>query len=250
VLRRAVVLLEQSDPMLIETTLLIVTCLLRDFRDYNQFLSTVDDFGDAHGWAGRFQIASFHPKYQFAGTEAGDPQNLTNRSPYECKADVGHFFMLSLPHTKVRSAAFTWFGSRGHTAINAVRSLSICDKSSQPVPEPCSAFAARDVALSLSSLSPTGCEAAATGSIPAASTPQVLSEKKLGDFSFLVATDRQRTDCPICLSLADSGHELPAHIRYIAERWHLLQPHIREAIVTLIDAAAPDSNDHQSEGRT
>ena len=30
----------------------------------------------------RFQIASFHPDYQFAGTEADDAENYTNRSPY------------------------------------------------------------------------------------------------------------------------------------------------------------------------
>ncbi|MFK7819269.1 MAG: DUF1415 domain-containing protein [Planctomycetaceae bacterium] len=81
-LRKEIVLLEQADPMLIETTLLIVTNLLSDFEDYNQFLSIVDDFSAAHGWAGRFQVASFHPDYQFAGTDVGDPQNLTNRSPY------------------------------------------------------------------------------------------------------------------------------------------------------------------------
>ena len=31
---------------------------------------------------GIFQIASFHPKYQFGGTERDDPENYTNRSPY------------------------------------------------------------------------------------------------------------------------------------------------------------------------
>ena len=32
--------------------------------------------------AGCFQIASFHPGYQFAGTKSDDLENLTNRSPY------------------------------------------------------------------------------------------------------------------------------------------------------------------------
>ena len=31
---------------------------------------------------GEIQIASFHPDYQFAGTEPDDLSNLTNRSPY------------------------------------------------------------------------------------------------------------------------------------------------------------------------
>nr|MBP8217866.1 DUF1415 family protein [Thauera sp.] len=34
------------------------------------------------GWEGDLQVASFHPQYQFADTEADDPGNLTNRSPW------------------------------------------------------------------------------------------------------------------------------------------------------------------------
>ena len=34
------------------------------------------------GLDGDFQIASFHPHYQFAGTEADDVTNCTNRAPY------------------------------------------------------------------------------------------------------------------------------------------------------------------------
>jgi hypothetical protein len=30
------------------------------------------------------QVASFHPDYQFAGTEPDDIENCTNRSPYPC----------------------------------------------------------------------------------------------------------------------------------------------------------------------
>jgi uncharacterized protein len=32
---------------------------------------------------GIFQIASFHPEYQFGGTEYDDVENYTNRSPYQ-----------------------------------------------------------------------------------------------------------------------------------------------------------------------
>jgi len=31
---------------------------------------------------GDYQIASFHPNYQFAGTKSDDAENYTNRSPY------------------------------------------------------------------------------------------------------------------------------------------------------------------------
>ena len=38
--------------------------------------------------------------------------------------------------------------------------------------------------------------------------------------------------------MASSGSELlPPHLRYIEERWWLLPPHVREAILTLIDGA-------------
>lgn len=74
--------LDETDPELLETTLLIIPKLLRSFEDYNQFLDLADDLFDTHGWTGQFQLASFHPDYQFAGTKPGDPENLTNRSPY------------------------------------------------------------------------------------------------------------------------------------------------------------------------
>lgn len=81
-LRVEVANLDQTDPELLETTLLIIPNLLRRFEDYNQFLNLADELCDTHGWTGRFQIASFHPDYQFEGTMPGDPENLTNRSPY------------------------------------------------------------------------------------------------------------------------------------------------------------------------
>ena len=75
-------ILEATDSKKLETTVLIVPKLLHDFSDYNQFLDLADALIAKHGWAGRFQIASFHPRYQFAGTKPDDPENLTNRSPY------------------------------------------------------------------------------------------------------------------------------------------------------------------------
>lgn len=74
--------LKATDPKELETTILIVPNLLLDFDDYNQFLDLVDELIEKHGWTGDFQIASFHPAYQFAGTGFDDPENLTNRSPY------------------------------------------------------------------------------------------------------------------------------------------------------------------------
>ena len=38
--------------------------------------------GQAMALDGVLQVASFHPDYQFAGTEPGDVENLTNRAPH------------------------------------------------------------------------------------------------------------------------------------------------------------------------
>lgn len=66
----------------IETTLLIHPEVLQDFYDYNQFLDFSDRLLVEMKLAGVFQIASFHPAYQFGGTEPDDAENFTNRSPY------------------------------------------------------------------------------------------------------------------------------------------------------------------------
>lgn len=66
----------------IETTLVIVHQQLDDFESFNQALDTVDQLLEQYGWSGVFQVASFHPQYQFADTHIDDRENWTNRSPY------------------------------------------------------------------------------------------------------------------------------------------------------------------------
>lgn len=66
----------------IETILLIHPAVLRDFYDYNQFLDYADGLLIEMEREGVYQIASFHPDYQFGGTEPDDAENYTNRSPY------------------------------------------------------------------------------------------------------------------------------------------------------------------------
>ena len=66
----------------LETTLLAIPDMLEDFAEYNDFLDAVDLWVEQFGWEGELQVASFHPQYQFADTEADDPGNLTNRSPW------------------------------------------------------------------------------------------------------------------------------------------------------------------------
>jgi hypothetical protein len=71
-----------SSPEELETTLLVHPQVLQDFEEYNDFLAVADGLLEALGLEGELQIASFHPDYRFAGTEADHIGNATNRSPY------------------------------------------------------------------------------------------------------------------------------------------------------------------------
>ncbi len=66
----------------IETTLLIHPNLLLDFYDYLDFMEAAEILLKDLGYEGVFQIASFHPNYQFSGTKVEDVENYTNRSPF------------------------------------------------------------------------------------------------------------------------------------------------------------------------
>lgn len=66
----------------IDTTLLIHPWVLQDFLDYNDFLDQADAALNQAGFEGVLQIASFHPQYQFAGTDPDDVTNCSNRSPF------------------------------------------------------------------------------------------------------------------------------------------------------------------------
>jgi uncharacterized protein len=66
----------------VETTLLIHPGALADFLDYNDFIGDADQLTRRLGLRGVIQIASFHPEYQFAGTEPDAVANYTNRTPY------------------------------------------------------------------------------------------------------------------------------------------------------------------------
>ncbi|RMG21921.1 MAG: DUF1415 domain-containing protein [Bacteroidetes bacterium] len=74
--------LAQTPPEQVETTLLIHPEVLQDFADYNDFLDLAEALLVDMDLEGVIQIASFHPHYHFAGTDAHAPENATNRSPY------------------------------------------------------------------------------------------------------------------------------------------------------------------------
>jgi hypothetical protein len=75
-------MLDDAGPEEIETTLIALPTLLADFAEYNDFLDQVDGMLDQFEWTGIYQVASFHPHYQFADTAPDDVENLTNRAPY------------------------------------------------------------------------------------------------------------------------------------------------------------------------
>ncbi|SNC66260.1 hypothetical protein SAMN04487881_1548 [Marinobacter sp. es.048] len=66
----------------IETTLLIHPGVLQGFGPYNEFLDAADGLLAYLEMEGVYQIASFHPDYQFAETEPDAAENYTNRSPF------------------------------------------------------------------------------------------------------------------------------------------------------------------------
>ena len=65
-----------------ETSLLIFPYALSDFEDYLNLLDFATVLLKDLGYEGVYQLASFHPHYQFDGTAADAPSNYTNRSPY------------------------------------------------------------------------------------------------------------------------------------------------------------------------
>lgn len=74
--------LADTDPALVDTTMLIHPHVLDDFGDFNDFLAVADAAIEDLGLDGVLQVASFHPRFQFADTEPDDITNATNRAPY------------------------------------------------------------------------------------------------------------------------------------------------------------------------
>jgi len=81
-LHRELEALAESSPEKRDTTLLILPHALQDFLDFNDFIGLVDDLVDELDLCGILQVASFHPLFQFEGTDVDDVTNCTNRAPY------------------------------------------------------------------------------------------------------------------------------------------------------------------------
>lgn len=81
-LRTELQALADTDAELRETTLLMAPNGFEDFLDFNDFLDDADAVLADLDLDGTLQIAPFHPRFQFAGTDEDDITNATNRAPY------------------------------------------------------------------------------------------------------------------------------------------------------------------------
>jgi len=81
-LKRELQHLVATDAAELDTTLLIAPDGFAEFLEFNDLLERADQLLVDLDLDGVLQIASLHPQYQFADTEADDITNFTNRAPY------------------------------------------------------------------------------------------------------------------------------------------------------------------------
>ncbi len=65
-----------------DTTLLAIPRGMDDFLDFNDLAGRAERLVRKRGLEGVVQVASFHPRFVFAGTDEDDITNYTNRAPY------------------------------------------------------------------------------------------------------------------------------------------------------------------------
>lgn len=82
VVLRELIRLENTPVETLETTLIVLPKAYPCFNDFNSLLFVLNEVLVLEGFEGYFQIASFHPRYQFTNTHIDDLENFTNRAPY------------------------------------------------------------------------------------------------------------------------------------------------------------------------
>ncbi len=65
-----------------ETTFIILPTDFKTFDSYLSLVEKAEKLISENNYDGVYQLASFHPKYCFAGSTNSDAANYTNRSPY------------------------------------------------------------------------------------------------------------------------------------------------------------------------
>jgi hypothetical protein len=81
-LEKELQVLSEAEPARIDTTLLIMPALFEDFLDFFFFQQEADALLRRMQLEGVIQIANFHPRFEFAGSDSDDIANYSNRSPY------------------------------------------------------------------------------------------------------------------------------------------------------------------------
>ncbi len=74
-------LIQAATQAQVSTSLLVFENALENFENYLAVLNAAQQLLEEAGLEGQFQLASFHPGYQFEGESADAPTNYTNRSP-------------------------------------------------------------------------------------------------------------------------------------------------------------------------
>jgi hypothetical protein len=80
VLMKEFIRLDQDNS--IATTIIIFPNIFQAFSDYLDYVALAESILRKKGYAGEYQLASFHPLYQFADTTVDDVVNYTNKSIY------------------------------------------------------------------------------------------------------------------------------------------------------------------------
>ncbi|TJZ67459.1 DUF1415 domain-containing protein [Chitiniphilus eburneus] len=75
-------LLADADPAQVDTTLLIHPTLFGDFDVFVDLIASAEDVLTDLQLEGTLQLAHFHPRYVFEGSDPDDVANCTNRAPY------------------------------------------------------------------------------------------------------------------------------------------------------------------------
>lgn len=74
--------LQEEPAEVLETAFIIYPRTFQDFNEYLQFVQLLQRFLEMNQMEAEFQLASFHPEYQFKGTSSDDVTNNTNKSPF------------------------------------------------------------------------------------------------------------------------------------------------------------------------
>ncbi len=82
VIKRELLALSVADAAAVDTCLLVTPDIFPDFLEFNSFVGKADTLIRKLKLEGVLQIAHFHPDFQFAGTDADDISNFTNRAPF------------------------------------------------------------------------------------------------------------------------------------------------------------------------